>query len=99
MDYEFNLLAPDHNHLAEEVEEAVDRDGRWEKFIEVRMGAGPIVGIEADPGTGTGYRVSVRWGSQVGSTEVLDLAGALEAGDRLAYVFYEMRRDGGRTRH
>jgi len=67
-------------------------DGRsWERFVELRMGAGPTVRIGSDGSVG--LRVSVTWGSQRAEVVVQDATSAVEAADRLALVLYQVRRD------
>jgi hypothetical protein len=68
---------------------AIAAGGSWERAVEVRMGAGPIVGISA--GSQGGYEVAVTWGSQHGSLTARALDSAIECADRLAYAFYQMR--------
>jgi hypothetical protein len=68
---------------------AIAADGSWERAVEVRMNAGPTVGISA--GGQGGYEVAVTWGSQHGSLIARALDSAIECADRLAYAFYQMR--------
>ena len=46
--------------------------------------------VESDP---PDYRVIVEWGSQKGEVRVRTLESAVEVAYRLAYDFYEIRRD------
>jgi hypothetical protein len=78
--------------LIPEIGAAITADGFWERFVEVRMGAGPTVRITADGQDG--YKVSVSWGSQAGNLSARALESAIECTDRLAYVFYQMRAAG-----
>ena len=68
---------------------AIAASGSWERFVEVRMGAGPTVHIRAD-GHG-GYEVAVTWDSQHGNLMARALESAIECADRLAYAFCQMR--------
>ena len=63
--------------------------GAWERFVEVRMSAGPTVRITTDHDGG--YKVLVNWGSQHGNLAARALEPAIECADRLAYAFYQMR--------
>jgi hypothetical protein len=78
--------------LMPEVGTAITADGFWERFAEVRMGAGPRVCITADGHDG--YQVLVSWGSQNGNLKAGTLRSAIECADRLAYAFYQMRAAG-----
>jgi hypothetical protein len=102
MDYEYRVLQPRPGEQMEDVEGevhgAIVRNQRWERFMEVRMAAGPTVAIETLADADAGFRVSATWGSQSAHAEVIDLAGALEVADRLAYALYEIRRDGPKLR-
>jgi hypothetical protein len=71
---------------------AITADGFWERFVEVRMSAGPTVCIAADGQDG--YKVSVTWGSQNGNLKARAVQSAIECADRLAYAFYQMRDAG-----
>ncbi len=68
---------------------AIAAGGSWERFAEVRMGAGPTVRINV--GGQGGYEVAVTWGSQHGNLSAPALESAIECADRLAYAFYQMR--------
>jgi hypothetical protein len=93
--YEYRVLHDD-DALGQEVAEAVARDGRWTKFVEIRMAAGPNICIEALDQRDDSFRVSVTWGSQSATSDVIGLAGAVEVADRLAFAFYEIREKGPR---
>jgi hypothetical protein len=80
--------------LLREVTDAIASRGRWERFSELRMAAGPTVRIEPLVGVEDGYRASVTWGSQEAAANVRGLSGAIETADRLAYTFYEIRNEG-----
>jgi hypothetical protein len=75
--------------LAAEVGAATTVSGTWERFVEVRMNAGPTVRITTDHDGG--YEVLVDWGSQHGNLWARALEPAIECADRLAYAFYQMR--------
>jgi len=75
--------------LASAVGAATAVSGAWERFVEVRMSAGPTVRITSDHDGG--YGVSVNWGSQHGNLMARALEAAIECADRLAYVFYQIR--------
>lgn len=75
--------------LIPEVSSAISSDGSWERFVEVRMSAGPTVRITADGPAS--YHVSVSWGVQDGHLKTRTLQSAIECADRLACAFYEMR--------
>lgn len=68
---------------------AIAASGSWERFVEVRMGAGPRVRI--NPSGQVGYDAEVSWGSQHGTVTACALEAAIECADRLAYAFYQMR--------
>jgi hypothetical protein len=68
---------------------AITADGSWERFVEIRMSAGPTVCITAD--AQDDYRVSVTWGTQDCSVIARTLPSAIECADQLAYAFYQMR--------
>ena len=93
MEYELRILDAitdaEPAGFVEEVAAAISADGSWERFIEVRMGAGPTVRIT--PQNKAGYAVSVDWGSQGGHLNARTLEYAIECADRLAYAFYKMR--------
>ena len=86
----FSVLPDDHG-FADAVDRALEQHGRWEQFIELRMGAGPTVVIERVGASGT-LRTRVSWGSQQGEAEIGSTPGAIEAADRIAVTFYEMRK-------
>jgi len=75
--------------LIGEVEAAITTDGSWERYFEVRMGAGPTVHIAHEDKVD--YVVAVSWGSQSAHLKVRTLLSAIECADRIAHVFYEMR--------
>jgi hypothetical protein len=75
--------------LAAAVGAATVVSGAWERFVEVRMSAGPTVRITSDHDGG--YEVLVNWGAQHGSCLARAPEPAIECADRLAYVFYQMR--------
>ncbi|HBX79391.1 MAG TPA: hypothetical protein DEG43_17260 [Acidimicrobiaceae bacterium] len=75
------------------VQGAIDVSGYWELIVELRMGAGPTVRIEPGAGASAVFSVTVRWGSEVADVKVRSLRGAIDVADRLANLFYEMRRD------
>jgi hypothetical protein len=75
--------------LAAAVGAATAVRGAWERFVEVRMSAGPTVRIATDHDGG--YEVLVTWGSQLGNLRAHALEPAIECADRLAYAFYQMR--------
>lgn len=77
--------------LAESVSQAINERGRWEQFVELRMGAGPTVAIELTETPQPAVRASVNWGSQAAHADVSTVEAAIEAADRLAHAFYEMR--------
>jgi hypothetical protein len=68
---------------------AIAASGSWERFVEVRMIAGPKMRI--NPLAKAGYEVAVTWGSQHGTLTARALETAIECADRLAYAFYQMR--------
>lgn len=86
----FNRATP-AAELAESVSQAISEHGRWEQFAELRMGAGPTVAIELTETPEPAVRASVSWGSQAAQADVSSVEAAVEAADRLAYAFYEMR--------
>jgi len=71
--------------LAAAVGAATAVSGAWERFVEVRMSAGPTVRITT--GHDGGYEVMVNWGSQHGNLTARALEAAIECADRLAYSF------------
>ncbi len=75
--------------LVARVGAAIAASGSWERFVEVRVSAGPTVRINR-AGQG-GYEVAVTWGSQHGTLTARALETAIECADRLAYAFYQMR--------
>jgi len=96
MGYQLRILdaiaGADPAGLLAEAGRAITAGGSWERFVEVRMSAGPIVRITGDGRSG--YEVSVGWGSQEGRLRARALQSAIECADRLAHVFYEMRGAG-----
>ena len=95
MTYDFSVLAGTESAAAllrSEVAQAVAASGSWEGFIEVRMGAGPTVRInQLDQELDT-FEVSVEWGAaQEGRSRVNGQQAAIEAADRIARAFYEIR--------
>lgn len=97
MGYDFKLLRFSDD-LTRTVLDEIDSSGRWEQFIEMRMGAGPTLSVEAPSSVSESFAVSVSWGSQRATADVIGLPGALEVADRLAYTFYEIRADGPRQK-
>lgn len=77
--------------LAESVSQAINERGRWEQLVELRMGAGPTVAIELTETPQPAVRASVNWGSQAAHADVPTVEAAIEAVDRLAHAFYELR--------
>ena len=75
--------------VLDEIGAAIAVSGSWERFVEVRMSAGPRVRINA--GGQGGYEVPVTWGSQLGNLTARTLESAIECADRLAHAFYQMR--------
>lgn len=75
--------------LVYEIGAAIAASGSWERFVEVRMSAGPTVRI--NPAGRGGYEVAVTWGSQHATLTARALDIAIECADRLAYAFYQMR--------
>jgi len=57
------------------------------------MGAGPTVRIDATGPTSENYLTTVTWGSQRGEGRMRSISAALVLVDKLACVFYEIRRD------
>jgi hypothetical protein len=94
--YKFQVLASATGatpaDLAESVSRAISERGRWEQFVELRMGAGPTVAIEPIETPEPAVRASVNWGSQAAHADVSTVEAAIEAVDRLAHAFYEMRK-------
>jgi len=74
--------------LAAAVDAATAASGAWERFVEVRMSAGPTVRITTDHDC---YEVLVKWGSQHGNLRARAPEPAIENADRLAYAFHQMR--------
>jgi hypothetical protein len=93
--YTFQVLAPTEPGvpiLRADVAEALTSHGVWERFVEVRMGAGPTVRIERIVGTADVFEVEVSWGlAQVARSRVHGQEAALESADRLAHALYEIR--------
>jgi hypothetical protein len=93
MAYQLQILAmvadTEPASLIPEVSAAITADGSWERFVEVRMSAGPTVRIT--PHDQASYEVSIRWGSQDAHLKARTLLSAIECADRLAYAFYQMR--------
>lgn len=93
MPYELRILTAaagtELSSLIGEARAAIAAGGFWERFVEVRMAAGPTVRVTSDEGTG--FEVTVSWGSQHAQLKVRTLAAGIECADRLAYLFYEMR--------
>ena len=87
------MLASDLEPIAAE---AIAGEGRWAQFFEVRMGAGPTVEIVPLPEGDDGYQVTVEWGTQYAKTHSSTLEMGIEAADRLALVFYDMRNQATR---
>jgi hypothetical protein len=75
--------------LVDEIGAAIAVGGSLERFVEVRMSAGPTVRI--NPAGQGGYEVVVTWGSQHGALTARSLETAIECADRLDYAFYLMR--------
>jgi hypothetical protein len=76
--------------LAPEVKTAIAANGQWTEFFEVRMAAGPTVTIEGE--SQSSYRVTVGWGTQQATTGAKSLSMSIQAADRLAKVFYDVRK-------
>ena len=96
MAYELVVLSSGALHksaddLVPEVTTAIAADGRWARFFEVRMAAGPTVNIEPEPGKPGRYRVAVDWGTQHATTQAGSLTASIEAADKLAGTFYDIR--------
>jgi hypothetical protein len=93
MAYELEILdgiaGAEPSSIIAAIDAAIAASGSWERFVEVRMSAGPTVCITADGQDG--YEVSVTWGCQHGNLMARDLQSAIECADRLAYAFYQMR--------
>jgi hypothetical protein len=77
--------------LEPEVARVIAAEGHWTQFIEVRMAAGPTVEIRPLPEADDGYMITVEWGDQHAMTHAPTLEVGIEAADRLARVFYDMR--------
>jgi len=77
--------------LEPEVARAITAEGHWTQFFEVRMAAGPTAEIHPLPEATDGYLVTVDWGAQHAMTHAPTLEIGIEAADRLAHVFYDMR--------
>lgn len=95
--YDFKLIRFS-DELSRTVLDAIDRTGRWEEFIELRMAAGPTVSLTAPNSESESFAVDVTWGSQRATADVIGLVGALEVADRLAYEFYKIRSEGPRQK-
>lgn len=78
--------------LEPEVADAIAAEGHWTEFFEVRMTAGPTASIRPLPESGDGYLVTVEWGAQNAVTHAPKVVASIEAADRLAHVFYDMRK-------
>lgn len=93
MAYELRVLAVaagmEPDGFVAEARAAIAVSGSWERFFEVRMGAGPAVTISGLDEAG--YLVTVSWGSQDGRLTARALPAAIECADRLAHAFYQMR--------
>jgi hypothetical protein len=83
--------------LTPEVTAAITANGNWTQFFEVRMAAGPTVTIEPDSDSSEGYRVTVGWGTQQATTQAESLPMSIQAADRLAKVFYDVRNQASPT--
>jgi hypothetical protein len=77
--------------LVPEVGAAIGADGQWTRFFELRMGAGPTVLIKRLDAETDGFQVTVEWGTQKSETHSRGLEMAIEAADRMALVFYDVR--------
>ncbi|MGB6455887.1 MAG: hypothetical protein WBH47_15540 [Streptosporangiaceae bacterium] len=84
-----DMIAGTEPALVAAVGAAIAASGSWERFVEVRMSAGPTVRI--NPAGQGRYEVAVTWGSQRGTLTARALENAIECADRLAYAFYQMR--------
>ena len=93
MAYQLRILAgfsdTEPAALIGEVGAAITTSGSWERYFEVRMGAGPTVHVAHEDKMN--YFVAVSWGSQSADLEVRTLLSAIECADRIAYVCYEVR--------
>jgi hypothetical protein len=102
MAYELEVLNGQTRKTAEElvpeVTAAISANGHWTEFFEVRMAAGPTVTIEGSSPSSDGYRVTVGWNPQQATTEADSLLLAIQAADRLAKVFYDLRNRSRSTR-
>ncbi len=83
--------------LVPEVIAAISANGHWTEFFEVRMAAGPTVTIESTSQSSEGYRVTVGWDTQQATTDANSLLLAIQAADRLAKVFYDVRNQSRST--
>lgn len=84
-----DMIAGSPASVVDQIRAAIAVSGCWERFVEVRMSAGPTVRVSA--GGHGGYAVAVTWGSQHGNLTARTLESAIECADRLAYAFYQMR--------
>lgn len=92
VDREFVLSAlGNRDALLNDVEQALAEHGSWRRFVEVRMGAGPTVEFERSSDLPSEVTAIVVWGSQRGEARLGSTKDALEAADRMATAFYEMR--------
>ncbi len=84
--------------LTPKVSAAITANGHWTEFFEVRMAAGPTVTIEGGSDSSEGYRVTVEWGTQQATTQAQSLPMSIQAADRLAKVFYDVRNQASPTK-
>jgi hypothetical protein len=76
----------------DEIEAAINAGGVWERFVEVRMSAGPTIRIGRPDGGSESYEVVVSWGdAQDARSRVHGLDAAVETADRLASALYDIR--------
>jgi hypothetical protein len=95
--YTFQVLPMDAARLRAEVADAIEAERSWQRFVEVRMGAGPTVRLDRLDAAQDTYEVTVTWGHiQEAHARVRGQEAALEAADRLAFAFYGIR-DGSRV--
>jgi len=92
-DFPMLLQVGDAASLEQELLSSVSAGRAWERFIELRMSAGPTVSIR---GLGNDcFAVSVEWGAaQSARLNVVGAKAALRAADRCVGVFYDIRAAG-----
>jgi hypothetical protein len=95
VDYTFQVLSATESGSADlrrDVANDLDIKGDWERFVEVRMGAGPTVRIDRLDSALDTYSVSVTWGeAPAASSRVHGQEASLQAADRLARALYDIR--------